>query len=117
MDKFMADEPDLFPYAHHLTRLLGKADHTLSPEREDFLAKVSLILENPYSVFGSLVYAELPFPVIQDDRGEPIQLNRSTSWRARSSQDREYRKAGYQGYYNSLEGYQSTLACESVWFY
>lgn len=110
MDNFMAEEPGLHPYAHHLTTLLKKADHTLSPEWEDFLAKVSPILENPYNVFASLVYAELPFPMIEDDRGEPIQINRNTSWRARSSQDREYRKAGYQGYYNSLEVYQSTLA-------
>ena len=110
LDKFMADEPALFPYAHHLATLLKKAEHTLSPEWEDFLARVSPIQENPYNVFASLVYAELPFPVIEDDRGEPLQLNRSTSWRARSSQDREYRKAGYQGYYNSLAVYQSTLA-------
>lgn len=110
LDNFMAEEPALFPYAHHLAILQKKAKHTLSPDREDFLAKVSPILENPYNVFGSLVYAELPFPVIEDDNGEPIQINRTNSWRARSSQDREYRKAGYQAYYNSLEGYQSTLA-------
>ena len=110
MERFMAEESALHLYAHHLATLLRKADHTLSPEREDFLAKLSPILENPYNVFGALVYAELPFPVIEDDRGEPIQMNRTNSWRARSSQDRKYRKAGYQGYYNSLEVYQSTLA-------
>jgi len=107
---FISQEPALAIYGHHLETLIKHSDHTLSPEWEDFLAKISPVMENPYNVFGSLVYAELPFPVIEDDQDEPIQINRTTSWRARSSQDRDYRKAGYQEYYNSLGTYQSTLA-------
>lgn len=109
IEKFLTEEPGLSSYNYYFSTLQQKKKHTLASEREEFLAKLSPILENPYNVFGSLVYDELPFPVIQDDRGEDIQLNRSTSWRARSSQDRPYRKAGYQGYYNSLSQYQATL--------
>ena len=73
------------------------------------LANTEKLVENPYGVFGSLVYSELPFPVVQNEKGEDMQLNRSTSWRARSSQDRSFRKSGYQEYYKSLSKFKGTL--------
>lgn len=109
MDQYMSEQAELSVYGYYFNALQNRNSHTLSPDREEFLARVDPLLENPYKVFGSLVYAELPFPVIQDEVGEKLQLNRSTSWRARSSQDRRYRKTGYQAYYQSLGNYQATL--------
>lgn len=107
--EFHTELDGLKPYAYYFKTLEKKKAHTLSAQQEALLAKFSPILENPYHVFGSLVYSELPFPVIQDEHGEEILLTRTNSWRARSSQNKEFRKAGYQGYYNSLGRYQATL--------
>ncbi len=109
IQSFMDENNELKIYAHYFKSLSHKKKHTLSKEKEEEMSKISAIVENPYGVFGSLVYAELPFPIILNDKGEDIQLNRSTSWRARSSQDRLYRKRGYEGYYNSLSIYKGTL--------
>ena len=106
---FIKETSELHVYAYYFVILKMGEKHTLSQEKEDILAGVSPIIGNPYAVFGSLVYAELPFPVIKNDEGEDIQLNRSTSWRARSSNDELYRKTGYQEYYYSLSKYQGTL--------
>ena len=92
IEKYLNEISDLKPYSHYFETLEKRREHTLSEDKEDLLARASQIIDNPYRVFGSLVYAELSFPVILNDQGEEIQLNRSTSWRARSSQDRSYRK-------------------------
>jgi oligoendopeptidase F len=107
--KFMDENSELKIYTHFFNTLASKKKHTLSKNIENLLAKVSGIIDNPYGVFGSLVYADLPFPVIKNDKGEDVQLNRSTSWRARASQSRDYRKRGYQEYYNALAKYKGTL--------
>ncbi|MFC1854140.1 hypothetical protein ACFL27_28485 [candidate division CSSED10-310 bacterium] len=83
---------------------------TLSEDKEKILAKVSKLFRNPYSVFSKFVYAELPLPTIKDDKSNDMILNRSTSWRARSSPDRAYRKRGYEMYYGSLTNFKGTLA-------
>ena len=93
-----------------LNNLLLKQKHTLSADKEEILAKFSNLINNPYSIFGKFVYAELPFPTIKNDKGEDILLNRSTSWRARSSPDRNYRKNGYEEYYVTIKNFKGTLA-------
>jgi len=110
IQNFISENEGLQVYEHFLNKLLLKHKHTLPPDQEEILAKVSKLIDNPYSVFGKLIYAELPFPTIKDDKGEKIFLNRSTSWRARSSPDRTYRKRGYEMYYGALKNYEGTLA-------
>lgn len=109
LDMYLATEEVLKEYKYFFQSLEEKRPHTLPQEREEFLAKLSPVLENPYYVFGALVYDELPFPIIKGDEGEEMKLTRTNSWRARSSQDRTVRKSGYQGYYNSLGAYQATM--------
>lgn len=109
IQEFMDEKNELKIYAYYFETLARKKEHTLSKEEEEEMAKISQLIDNPYAVFGALVYAELPFPVIQNDKGEEIKLNRTLSWRARSSNDRDYRKRGYQGYYQSLGKYKITL--------
>jgi oligoendopeptidase F len=109
LENYLVKEEELREYGYLFQNLEEKRANTLSKEGEEFLAKLSPVLENPYYVFGSLVYDELPFPVIRDDNGEEMKLTRTNSWRARSSQDRNFRKTGYQGYYKSLGDYQATL--------
>jgi len=110
IQEFMKNKRELKIYDHYFAILASQRTHTLSKDKEDLLAKASILVDNPYGVFGALVYADIPFPVIKNDKGEEIQLNRSLSWRARSSPDRDFRKRGYQGYYKSLSKYKSTLA-------
>jgi oligoendopeptidase F len=110
IQKFIDENEELQIYEHFLTGLLLKQKYSLPPDQEEILAKASKLIDNPYSVFGKLIYAELPFPTISNDKGEEIFLNRLTSWRARSSPDRAYRKRGYEEYYGALKIYIGTLA-------
>jgi oligoendopeptidase F len=110
IQKFISESKGLQVYKHFLNKLLLRKKHILPADKEEILAKIFKLIDNPYSVFGKLVYAELPFPTIKDDKGEDILLNRSTSWRARSSPDRTYRKNGYESYYGTLKMFKGTLA-------
>jgi oligoendopeptidase F len=110
LNSLIAENSNLEGYRHFLNTLLKKQKHTLSQDKEEVLAKFSKLDGNPYSVFGKLVYAEIPFPTIKNDKGEEVLLNRSSSWRARSSHDRLYRKRGYELYYGALKNYHGTLA-------
>ena len=110
IQSFLSENTELQIYEHYLNKLLLKQKHTLPPEQEKILANYSKLIDNPYSVFSKFVYAELPFPTIKNDKGEDVFLNRSISWRARSSPDRDYRKRAYEEYYGALNQYKGTLA-------
>jgi oligoendopeptidase F len=107
---FLAESDDLKIYEHYLNKLQLTKKHTLSAENEELRAKYSRLIDHPYSIFGKLVYADLPFPTVKDDEGKEILLNRSISWRARSSPNRRFRKRGYEEYYGALMKYKRTLA-------
>lgn len=77
IQEFMDEKNELKIYAYYFETLARKKEHTLSKEEEEEMAKISQLIDNPYAVFGALVYAELPFPVIQNDKGEEIKLNRT----------------------------------------
>jgi len=106
---FQTKEPKLTTYKHYFNIMKRKRDHTLSYEKEEELSHIAQLVNNPYKVFGSLVYADLPFPVIKDENGQDLQINRSTSWRLRSSTNRSIRKKGYNQYYISLGEFKETL--------
>jgi len=110
MGQFLAENKDLRVYEHFLTKLLLKKRYILTSEKEELIAQYSKLGDNPYAVFGKFVYAELPFPRIHDDKGTEVLLNRSMSWRARSSPDRSFRKKGYEEYYGTLKQFKGTLA-------
>jgi oligoendopeptidase F len=107
---FIAGNKELQIYEHFLNKLILKQKHTLPADQEEILAKATKLIDNPYSVFGKLIYTDLPFPTIKNDKGEDVFLNRSISWRTRSSPDRDYRKRGYERYYGALKSYKGTLA-------
>jgi len=109
IQRYIKGRKELKIYDHFFKTLLSKKDYTLSKDKEELLANASQLMDNSYNLFNTLIYAELPFPTIKNDKNETIQLNRSTSWRARSSSDRDYRKRGYEKYYNSLSNYKETL--------
>lgn len=109
IEEYIAEKPDLIVYKHFFDVLNKRSNHTLSVEDEENLFRISQVVDNHYNVYSSLVYSELDFPIIKDNEGNEIQLNRSSSWRARSSENRNYRKTGYQEYYKSLFDYKTTL--------
>ena len=108
--RWVSRSDQLKKYEHYLTTLRRKEQHRLAQDQEDIVKSYEKLLGQPYEVYGQLVYAEIPFPTIQDEKGEDILLNRSTSWRARTAPDRAYRKRGYEDYYGALGKFKGTLA-------
>ncbi|MFC1785926.1 M3 family oligoendopeptidase [Candidatus Neomarinimicrobiota bacterium] len=109
IQEFIIDNEELILYQYFFEKIRKRNLKTVDNISEEHQIKILKLVENSYDLFGTLVYSELPFPIIKDDKGQDIQLNRSKSWGARSSEDREYRKRGYEQYYYTLGEYKGTL--------
>jgi oligoendopeptidase F len=113
VERFLADEPRLAPFAHFLKNLVRQRAHVLSPAEENVLAEAGLVLSGSSQIFGVLHNAEMPRATVELDGGENITLTPAAFSLVRTSgvrSDRELATRAYFGGYRSFEGtYGSNL--------
>ncbi len=103
-DKLFAD------YDQYLRDILRQRPHILSPPEESLLAAASLMRDAGYNIYSSFSGADLKFPTIRDKRGKRVQLTQSLFSRYRASSSRRVRKATFEAFFKTFEGYKNTLA-------
>jgi len=106
---WIAATPELSDYAHGLDDLLRRAPHTLSPTEEEIVATAGLITDAPYSVYGMLANADLPWPTIQLSDGAEVRLDQSEYARLRTSSNRPDREAVFRSFWGTWSGYTRTF--------
>ena len=77
---------------------------------EELLAGVAEVAEGPKDIFMMFNNADLKFPVITGEDGEPVEITHGKYISLLESQDREVRKAAFQGLYESYGKFKNTLA-------
>ncbi len=107
---FVAAEPGLGVYRHALDGLLRSKAHVRSAEVEAVLALAADVGEGPSKIFGMMDDADLKFPSITDEDGQPVQLSRARYERYRSSPDRRVRKDAFEAFHQAYHGFRNTLA-------
>lgn len=100
----------LLKYETYFRRLLRRKEHILSGEMEELLAGVAEVAEGPKDIFMMFNNADLKFPVITGEDGEPVEITHGKYISLLESQDREVRKAAFQGLYESYGKFKNTLA-------
>ena len=108
LEEMMKDE-GLRKYETYFRRLLRRKEHILSKEMEELLAGVDEVAEGPKDTFMMFNNADIKFPVIKGEDGEPIEITHGKYVKLLESQNREVRKAAFEGLYESYGKFKNTL--------
>ncbi|NME97389.1 oligoendopeptidase F [Aneurinibacillus aneurinilyticus] len=108
MKRYLAAK-EFAPYKTFLEDLERIKPHTLTKELEGLLAQFSPLEQNPESTY-SMLSKDVKFPKIKDETGKDIQLTRANFVSYMESKNRGVRKAAFEAYYKTLEGFRDTFA-------
>ena len=106
----MLKTEELKKYETYYKRLLRSKEHILSKEMEELLAGVSEVAEGPKDTYMMFNNADLKFPVITGEDGEPVEITHGKYIKLLESQNREVRKAAFEGLYGAYGKFKNTLA-------
>jgi oligoendopeptidase F len=107
---FLASEPGLGLYRHHLDELLRQRPHVRSTEVEVVLAQSTEVSRTPDNVYTMLTNADIKFPTIIDEQGNSVELSHARYNQMRESQDRRVRRDAFVAMHQVYQGYRNTLA-------
>ena len=97
-------------YETYYRRLLRRKEHILSKDMEELLAGVAEVAEGPKDTFMMFNNADLKFPVITGENGEPEEITHGKYIKLLESQNRDVRKAAFEGLYGAYGKFKNTLA-------
>ncbi|GIV90505.1 MAG: oligoendopeptidase F [Chloroflexus sp.] len=110
LDEWLAATPGLQVYRYALEKLNRQRAHIRSAEVEQVMAAFSDIVRAPYATFSMLTDADLQFPTIEDEQGQPVKLSHARYGRLLESPDRRVRRDAFKGYYSAFLPFRNTLA-------
>ena len=110
VEVYFAEEPELEMYRHACREIVRFKEHTLDAAQEALLAKAGEMAESPRNIFSMFNNADIKFPTIWGEDGEPIAVTHGTFISLMQSQDREVRKAAFSSVYDTYQKYKNTLS-------
>ena len=109
LKKFLAAK-EIKPYRLMLERLTRYKPHTLSDKEEQLLAMQGEMAGAAGKAFRQLVDANLKFGLVENEKGEQIELGNSTLMQLLISPKRAVRKKAFHQFYEQFDGHKNTLA-------
>lgn len=106
---FIKEESALKVYAHHLDDVLRRAKHTGTAGEESIIATAGLVTDAPYTVYGILANADMPWPTIKLSDGSEVTLDQSGYGRYRGSLNRDDRKKVFDAFWGTWNDYTRTF--------
>jgi oligoendopeptidase F len=107
---YFDEESGLAIYRHFIEDIIAGRAHVLSQEQEALLAGASEIFDAPSNTFAILNNADLEFPTIEDENGQPIQITHGVYGQLMEGTDRSVREAAFKGLYQVYHQFRNTLA-------
>ena len=106
----MIKDPAFAEYDQFLREILRLKRHILPPEQEALLAATGQMHDTGHTVYSTFTAADLKFPEIKDSEGRTVRLSQAMFARYRAAPQRKVRKAAFDAFFGTFEGYQNTLA-------
>jgi len=108
--KAMLDSEVLAKYRTYFNRLLRKKEHILSSEMEELLAGAAEVGQGARDIFMMFNNADIKFPTITGEDGNPVEITHGKYVSLLESQDRSVREAAFKGLYESYGKFINTIA-------
>ena len=109
LDRWVAEEPRLKPYAHYLDDLQRRRNHTLSDAEERLLASSSVAANAPSNTYTILSNADFPYPTVTLGDGRSVKLDSSAFNLYRALPGREDRQKVMTAFFNALGTFKGTF--------
>ena len=109
MNDFLATS-EMQPYRLLVERLMRFKPYTLSEKEERLLAMQGEMAQTAGKVFEQLHNVDLKFGMVENERGEQIELSNATFIQLLYSPDRDVRRTAFHQYYDQFESHENTLA-------
>ncbi|MCL1805665.1 MAG: oligoendopeptidase F [Clostridiales bacterium] len=106
---YLKQNPGLATYEWSMTKLFRQKDHVLSPSEEELMTRMGVIAGNFDKIFDDLIVNDVEFPEIPGPGGELIAANEANYRKAMESEDREFRRAYYEGLLGTYGKYINTI--------
>ncbi len=97
-------------YKHQFEILFKNRKHILSEKEEKLMASFGPALSNPSQTFGMINNADIDLPKIKNEEGVEVQLTHGRYSLFMESQNREVRKAAFEGMHHAYKALNNTLA-------
>ncbi len=107
--RWQQEEPGLQVYDHALKELARQRPHVRSAEIENVVAQFVDVTRAPGEIFEILKDADLTFPTIEDENGQPVVVSQARFLRFLESKERQVRRDAFKAYYSSFQGVRNTL--------
>ena len=110
VEKFLTENEALQVYRQYFENMIRRRQHVLDKEREELLAAIGELAEGPKDIFTMFNNADLRFPVIQGEDGEPVEVTHGRYMTLLQSSERSVRQAAFEALYKTYGQYRNTLA-------
>ncbi len=104
------DTEELAHYRLLLNRLLARKEHMLSEAEETILSAMSEVAQAPNNIFRLFNNADIKFPVINGEDGEPVEVTHGRFIRLLESKDRRVREDAFHALYSVFRQFSNTVA-------
>jgi oligoendopeptidase F len=108
IDRALAAEPRLRPYAFYLSDIVRRAPHTLSESEEKILADAAPLAGSASNIYGILANADFPYPEITLSDGRKIKVDQAGYGELRTSPNRKDRQAAMSAFFQALGSFGRT---------
>jgi oligoendopeptidase F len=109
IEKAIASERRLAPYAFYLRDIARREPHTLSDAEEKLLADVAPLAGSPTNIFTILSNADFPYPTITLADGRQAKVDQAGYAELRTASNRADRQAAMSAFFGALGAFSRTL--------
>lgn len=110
LEEYFREVPELSLYRHYIGEIQRGREHTLSPREEELLARTGEMAESPKDIFSMFNNADVKFPTIWGEEGEPIEVTHGKYVSLLENRNREIRSAAFSSVYETYGKFRNTLA-------
>jgi oligoendopeptidase F len=109
IERFIATEPRLQPFAFGLRDIVRRAAHTLSDAEETLLAESAPLGSSGSNIHNILANADFPYPTIQTSDGRTVTVDQAGYSELRASRSRADRRAAMEAFFTALGRFSRTF--------
>lgn len=110
LEDFFTECKDLEKYRQMITVINHAREHILPKEQERLLAMAGEMGASPGNIFSMMSDADMKFPIIKDENDNDVQITHGTYGPLMENQNRNVRKAAFDGMYITYKTWKNTLA-------
>ena len=110
VERFLMENDELMAYRQYFENMIRQKEHVLDRGREEMLAAVGELAEGPKDVFTMFNNADLRFPEITGEKGEPVEVTHGRYMTLLKSRNRRVRREAFEALYGMYGKYRNTLA-------